>query len=286
MSYKDEARRALESSAARSVQNEYLTNIKQRHPALEARRDIDDLLALLRDPRADLDRKDAILLALLKEHQREGGEAFALLAVAMFPKLDHIHRVRCHRYAGGARKRPSETREEMDDFWGRVVGAFAEALDRYPTDRRPAKVAANIEGETLAALRRARLQETRAAFAQARFGAEAKPFEHDLRVPGADEPNAHPMTLGDLVAPGDEAPAAPDGEEFECASRLLDPFVSDDVIDEDEKYIVLGVHLYERTLGDLARELGISREAAKKRHLRAMTRLRRAARPTGGDTDE
>jgi DNA-directed RNA polymerase specialized sigma24 family protein len=286
MSYRDEARRALESSAARSVQNEYLTTIKERHRALEALRDVDDLLALLRDPSADLDRKDAILLALLKEHQREGGEAFALLAVAMFPKLDHIHRMRCHRYAGGARKHPSETREEVDDFWGRVVGAFAEALDRYPTDRRPAKVAANIEGDTLAALRRARLRETRAEFAQMSFGAEAKPFENDFRVPSADEAGAAYMTPGDLVPPGGEAAVAPDREEVEQAARLLDPFVEADVIDEDERYILLGVHLYERTLGDLARELGISREAAKKRHLRAMTRLRRAARSSREDPDD
>jgi|GEM_PF-4943561 len=285
MSYRDEARRALESSAARTVQNEYLTTIKDRHPALEELRDVDDLLALLRDPRADPDRKDGVLLALLKEHQREGGEAFALLAVAMFPKLEHIHRIRCHRFVGGARKHPSSTRDEVDDFWGRVVGAFAEALDRYPTDRRPAKVAANIEGETLAALRRARLRETRADYAQARFGAEAKPFEEDFRAPSAEEPLAVHMTPGDLVAPGNEVPAAPEQEELEQAERVLDPFVKADVIDEDEKYLLLGVHLYERTLGDLARELGISREAAKKRHLRAMTRIRRAV-PPRKDSDE
>lgn len=284
MSYRDEARRALESSAARTVQNEYLTKIKQRHPALEAIHDVDDLLALLRDPRADPDRKDAVLLALLKEHQREGGEAFALLAVAMFPKLEHIHRARCHRVTTGARKHLSLLREEVNDLWGRVVGAFAEALDRYPIDRRPAKVAANIEGDTLAALRRARLRETRAEYAQARFGAEAKPFENDFRAPSPDQPNAKLMTPGDLVAPGGEAAVPPEPEELERAARLLDPFVRDEVIDEDEKYILLGVHLYERTLGDL--ELGISREAAKKRHLRAMTRLRRAAKPPPEGSDE
>jgi DNA-directed RNA polymerase specialized sigma24 family protein len=174
----------------------------------------------------------------------------------------------------------------VDDFWGRVVGAFAEALDRYPTDRRPAKVAANIEGDTLAALRRARLRETRAEFAQMSFGAEAKPFENDFRVPSADEAGAAYMTPGDLVPPGGEAAVAPDREEVEQAARLLDPFVEADVIDEDERYILLGVHLYERTLGDLARELGISREAAKKRHLRAMTRLRRAARSSREDPDD
>lgn len=286
MSYRDEARRALESSAARNVQNQYLSTIKHRHPALQDIRGVDDLLALLRDVRADPDRKDAVLLALLKEHQREGGEAFALLAVAMFPKLEHIHRVRCHRFAGVARKHPSATREEVDDYWGRVVGAFAEALERYPTDRRPAKVAANIEGETLAALRRARQRETRSEYAQTMFGIEAKPFADDFRAPSPDEPTADTLRPGDLVAPGKEAPAEPEPEEFREAERVLDPFVEAEVIDEDEKYLLLGVHLYERTLGELARELGISREAAKKRHLRAMTRVRRASSPPPEDDDD
>jgi RNA polymerase sigma factor (sigma-70 family) len=283
MSYRDEARRALESSAARSAQSQYLTTIQQRHPALEAVRDVDHLLAILRDVGANPDQKDALLLALLKEHQREGGEAFALLAVAMFPKLDHIHRARCHRVASG--KRPSEAREEVDDLWGRVVGAFAEALDRYPVERRPAKVAANIEGETLAALRRARQRETRAEFAQAQLNIEVAAFEDDLRAAAADEGGEPLLTFGDLIPSGKEAAAAPDQDEVEHAARALDPFVASEVIAEDERYLLLGVHLYERTLGDLAQELGISREAAKKRHLRAMTRLRKAARPRDKDDE-
>lgn len=163
------------------------------------------------------------------------------------------------------------------------MGAFSEALDRYPIDRRPAKVAANIEGDTLASLRRARQRETRAEFAQARFAADAKPFADDFRAPSAEEPDAEVMTPGDLITPGKEAVAEPDAEEFHQAERALDRFIEDEVIDQDERFLILGVHLYERTLGDLAKELGISREAAKKRHLRAITRIRRSR---SEDTEE
>lgn len=280
MSYKDEARRALESSAARSVQNEYLKTLQDQHPALKEVRDVDDLLALLREPRADPDRKDAVLLALIKEHQRDGGEAFALLAVAMFPKLEDIHRVRYRRVAGLGAHGPSTTREMIDDFWGRVIGAFAEALDRYHVDRRPNKVAANIEGDTLAALRRARQEETRSEYAQARLAAESKPFAEDFRAPSAEDPTAETMTPGDLVTSGREQAVEPEPEELRVAERALDPFVEAEVIDEDERFILLGVHLYERTLGELAGELGISREAAKKRHLRAITRIRTSRAPS------
>lgn len=163
MSYRDEARRALESSAARRAHDEYLKEIRDRHQALKQFEDVENLLALLRDPEADDDTKDGVLLALLDEHQRRGGGgAFALIAVAMFPALDRIYRSRVLRA------------DEHDDLWGRVVEAFAEALDRYPISRRRARVAANIEGDTMAAMRRAGLRDTRSA-----VGAAALHGSHD-----------------------------------------------------------------------------------------------------------
>ena len=80
MSYRDEARRALESSAARRAHDEYLKKIRDQHQTLRQFDDVDDLLELLRDPETDADTKDAVLLALLEEHQqRGGGGAFALI---------------------------------------------------------------------------------------------------------------------------------------------------------------------------------------------------------------
>ena len=120
MSYRDAARRALNSSAARRAQNQYLNAIKRRNRAIEQFHDVEHLLGALRAPAIDAlakDAKDAVLLALLEEHQRgRDGGAFALLAVAMFPSLDRIYRSRVHRA------------DEHDDLWGRVVAAFAEAI--------------------------------------------------------------------------------------------------------------------------------------------------------------
>jgi hypothetical protein len=270
MSYRDKARRALESSAARNVQNEYLKQIRNRHAALKDIEDVDALVALLRDTTAIMDRKDAILLALVKEHQREGGNAFALLAVAMFPALDRLYRTRLHRMP------------EYDDFWGRIVGAFAEALDRYPVKRRPARVAANIEGDTMASLRRAALRENRAALATEILADDARAIGPEVVF--ADirgEPLVH---LADFAKPGPERPVPPESEEMKAAEAALEPYFEASAISREDRFLIIGVHLYERTLGDLAKELGISREAAKKRHLRAMARLAKS-RPRRSDDE-
>jgi RNA polymerase sigma factor (sigma-70 family) len=186
----------------------------------------------------------------------------------MFPVLDHIYNARRRRLAG----------RDHDELWGRIVEAFAEALDRYPTTRRLRRVAANIEGETMAALRRARQRDLRSAEAQSRFAAVAKPLLTHIMTP---DPTAEPgtaLTLGDLVEPGREPPPPAEAGEMIAAERALDAYVAGGVIDEDERFILLGVHLYARTLGDVAADLRITREAAKKRHQRALERLRRVGR--------
>jgi DNA-directed RNA polymerase specialized sigma24 family protein len=266
MSYRDEARRALESSAAQRAHDEYLKQIKEQHPALRRLAGVDELLALLRNPEADADTKDAVLIALLEEHQRgRGGGAFALLAVAMFPVLDRIYRARVLRT------------QEHDDLWGRVVEAFAEALERYPIARRRARVAANIEGETMAMMRRAALRDVRSSVAKERFTAATQPFVDDLQAEGEQ-----PVSLGEFVEPGRESPLPPEEAELKAAERAVAPIFAAGDIDDEDRFLILGVHLYGRTLGELAAGLGISREAAKKRHLRAIARLR-ALR---GDDDE
>jgi len=270
MSYRDEARRALESSAARKTQNEYLKQIRQRHQALEQFDDVEDLLDVLRDPTANADTKDAALLALLAEHQRRaGGGAFALLAVAMFPALDRIYRSRVQRA------------DEHDDLWGRVVGAFAEAIDRYPIARRPARVAANIEGDTMLVMRRAGLRDARSAIAHERLAEATAPFVTDIEAVDPEEPERQRLSMGDFVEPGREPPVPPDAGEMRAAEAAVAPLFDAVAISDEDRFLILGVHLYERTLGDLAAELGISREAAKKRHLRAITRLRSVWPPRG-----
>src|SRR5687768_18327586 len=129
MSYRDDSRRAFQS-------------ISRLRSPLEPFDTIQDLVDFMREPAHDKDRKDAILLELVSEHQampRSG--AFTILCALPFPMLDHIYAARSKRRA----------QDERDDLWSRVFSAFTEAVDRYPVAKRPKKVAANLRGETLAA---------------------------------------------------------------------------------------------------------------------------------------
>lgn len=265
--YRDQVRRDLDSNAARKVQNEFLEEAKARHEALRRFSDVDALLAFLRDRDADPDVKDAALLALVVEHQRGGRGAYGLVAVVMYPALDHLYK---------ARARGLDDRER-DDLWSDVVAAFGEALHGYPVAARPRRVAANIRGDTMAGLRRWRDRDERAERTRGEYGAQAVGLLRDWESGADPEAAAMPAPIGDLAEPGHEEPAPPDAEELRQAERALDAYVAAGVIDEEERWLVLGVHLYGRTLREAAAELGIGREAAKKRHQRALKRLRRAA---------
>lgn len=260
MSYRNAARRALESSASRAKQNQFIQLLSSKHKAYEDIADVDALISTLRDVDGNKERKDALLLALIIEHQAQGGMAFALLATAMFPVLDKLYRSRVHRF------------REHDDLWGRIVGAFAEALERYPVKRRPAKVAANIEGETMAALRKAALQENRAALTFDSHG-YIKAFASDLET--ADIAGNPTMQWGELGPKSKAQAACADDAEYAQAEAALEPYLKAGNVNDEDRFLILGVHLYEKSLGELASELGISRDAAKKRHLRAMEKLQK-----------
>jgi DNA-directed RNA polymerase specialized sigma24 family protein len=267
-SYRDEARRAFESSAARIQQTEFLKRIQTRHPALEGFASVEVLLELLRDPGGTVEGKNAVLVALLEEHQSSSaGAAFALLAAAMFPALDRIYRSRLYGT------------DDPDELWGCVVQGFAEALDRYPTARRRARVAANIECETMAAIRRANLRDRRSTQALERFVSATAPFLTEIEAVDPDVPKGQTLSMGDFVEPGHEPAVEPDVAEFKEAGAAAAPLFDAVAISEEDRFLVLGVHLYDRPLGELAAELGISREAAKKRHLRAIRRLRAVVSP-------
>jgi len=262
VSFRDEARRALESSVSRSTQNQHLTRIKERHPALSAFAGVEDLVGFLRSPAGDLDRKDEVLLALVEEHQRDGRSgAFAILMVAMFPALDRIYRSRVSKA------------QDHDELWARIVDEFGAALTRYPVARRRARVAANLECGTLKELHRSRLRAIRTETAEDGLRQAAEPFAAEIDRVGA-EGQASDLCLGDFEAPGREAAVGFDAEELGTMGAALAPLFAAARLDETDQALVVGAHVHKRPLGELATELGISRGAAKARHLRAIARLR------------
>lgn len=262
MPYRQESRRVFQSTEARPRQNEFLHRITARHGALLAFADVDALFEALRDPATPGELKDAVLLALVKEHQRgESGDPFALLAAALFPAIEHVYHME-------ARRQRAAGVEDDDELWGELVGAFVDVLDRYPVARRPRRVAANVQMETMSALR--------LPYQRARqvLGAciEATRLFHEHERAG------HELPFGEMVVPGPETPVPPSPDEFSAAEALLAPYVAAGVIDEADRFLLLGRHLYDRPLGELGAEIGLRHGAAKKRHGRALSRVLRARR--------
>lgn len=256
MAYRDEARRALESQRARTQQNTSFGSMKPARSALDPFDTVDELLAFLRDPSEDRDRKDRVLLELIAEQQtapRSG--AFAILSAAMFPMLDRLYRSRV-RYV-----RPSE----RDELWSRVFSAFAEAVTRYPIASRPRRVAANLRGETLASLRRGTVADIALQKTRTTLATEV--------VPHLASDADGVVGVFDLVPSSDVTPTDPE-RDMEEASHALDGYMIAGLISESDRALILGVYVGGRSIASIAKELGISREAAKKRLQRAVGRIR------------
>lgn len=124
----------------------------------------------------------------------------------------------------------------------------------------------------MAALRKDALREKRAAFTGEAHGAYAKSFAAELST--VDIAGTPAMQLGDLGPKSKSQPAPADNEEYAHAEAALEPYLTASKVNAEDRFLILGVNLYEKSLGALAKELGISRDAAKKRHARAMEKLR------------
>ncbi len=269
MSYNAEARAGFNSPAARVSQTRSLQPMRVAHHALRELGTSDELFAVLRDPAAEFDRKDQILIALLVEHEvTPRGGALDLLTVAMLPMLDTIYANRVGRAGSGDR----------DDLWSGIQAAFTEAVDHYPISRRPRKVAANLRGETLAALRHERKSEIAEENLRAEIAGEILPIlAAAMRLDVEPEPFA---LFGSWRSAGTDARAT-EPPDFESAEHTLDEYLASGTIDVGDRFLILGWHLYGRPLEELAAELCVRRETAKKRLHRALVRIRKGSGPGG-----
>jgi len=222
MSYRDETRRALEAAV-------------RNHPSIEV------LVRFLRDPQADRDRKDQALLDLIRNHHASPAcGAFAFLAAAMLPMLDHVYNARAR----------GKSRDERDELWSRILAGFVEAVDRYPVERRPKRVAANLRGDTLASLRRATREEVRLGETRRALLDEEEPTTEHLET---------------------QVEAQEDVPDLDA---ILERWTREGLVSDADRALLVGVYVDGRPIASIAAELGIGREAAKKRLQRAVARIR------------
>lgn len=213
----------------------------KQHPALAGCSTLAEVVDICRPPR-DVDH-DEVLLTLVRLTQSGDRTATRVLTQTMLPKLARLQRTALGR--------------RLSDPDGVVVEAFLIQLTRYPTTRRPHRVAANLALDTLKAMPAAA---------------------------GADE-----LPTDDIQPVSDSCPAG--WRSTEASGPVEQLTISNDattaiawgldarIITRSDAALLARIHLSDDspTLAEVADELGIAATAARARHSRAVRRLAQAA---------
>jgi hypothetical protein len=205
--------------------------------------DADTLVAHLTAKAGDRDEKDRIYGALVRAVQSRSDWAdlaTALLWLGLWPGLDAIYGHRLRDFIG----RPDELVTEISFIFTTTVGR----IDLAGVNRLAATLIWNVERDVREGLKR--------GWADGARTADITAIEDDLR---------------------DEKPALDDRELPVDANDL--PAVREWLtgIVQGDADLVIGAALYGFDLHELADELGISHEAARKRFQRAIKRIREDA---------
>ena len=238
---------ALHESLARAVRTleaaRQFNEARKRKQALARFADAISLLAYLTAKSGDLDEKDAIYAALIELVQERGGGADLAMSIAwlgLWPALDAIFRRRLRHF-----RAPEELVSE-------IASCFTSQVQRADLSR-ISRVAATLTRNTERDVRDGR---------QATWAEEARradlPEDRELGGP------VPPPELSELGLPADLGPEA----EVAAIRALLVPIVGDDTD------LVIGAAIYGDSQHELADQLGITHEAARKRFQRALARLR------------
>lgn len=215
----------------------------QHHPELGGCATLADVVDSCR-PTRDGGDVDEVLLTLIRLAQDGDHTATRILIQTMLPKLARLQRTALGRRLG--------------DPDGVVVEAFLTQLTRYPTTRRPHRVAANLALETL------------------------------KTIPAAAD--AHELPAGDIQPVSDACPSggwcSAEGSEHteqltitNDASTAIAWGLDARIITRSDAALLARIHLADDppTLAEAAAELGITAAAARARHSRAVRRLAQAA---------
>ncbi len=239
---------ALHESLARAVRTleaaTQFNEARKRKPALARFEDAVSLLAYLNDRGGDLDEKDAIYVALVETVQARREDASLAMSLAwlgLWPALDAIFRRRLRHFPGAS--------EELVSEIGACFTSQVQRANLSRISRLAATLARNTERDVS--------EGRRAAWAEDARRTDIPP-EHELGEPAAPP---EPSELG--------IPAGLSTEDEIAAIRaLLVPIVGDDAD------LVIGAAIYGESQRELAQQLGITHEAARKRFQRALDRIR------------
>jgi len=251
---------ALVSSVGSRPAETQFQVLRGSKPALSRFDSAEGLLAYLAAVDGDLDEKDQIYAALVRAVQvraRWSKLATALIWCGLWPGLDRIYR----RQAATFRRAPDELVQEISLAFSKLLSG----LDLARVRRVAATLVRSTERELLAERRRQRAEERRRAEPEASV-ADDESETVDLAAAAGGQPAA--------PTPGPSFPG-----EIAALRARLGPMTGADT-DLLLAVVVLGADQRE-----VAAQLGLSYEAARKRFQRAVAGLRRELRVAGAKPD-
>lgn len=263
MGYRDEVRTVLAKEMMSERIQIHFRKMRKKYEALMVFSSAGDALDMLTDKSASYQIKDSTLLAYIKEYQATRIDAcLVFLEAAMFPALDHLF---CSKLRPGM---------NLDDFWSEIQWAFLKTVVSYPVDRRISRVARNLQLDTLNSICKWQRIESMSWQTVKKIKTVFKGHETEIRN-GA----LNPWDLLVDPKPGHDW----DHDDAQDALRSLSPLIEKGVLSKDDGYLLVGCHIYGKKLAALAKELGLTREAAKKRKQRAERAIRKHLTPPGDE---
>lgn len=225
-------------------------------PALVGTADHPTLLARLDATRPYSAERDALLGALLRQHQeRRDGAALGALLYAL------------HEGASKRGRRLTTAPCETDEARAQILCALVESLVAFDLERRSRHVQANVELDTLKRLRLALVATRRRQRAENTTALVADAASDGLA--------SETYTLADLLEPAEVEASGLDDDDRAAARVLLQVLVMEGLLRTGEALLVVRVDALGHRIVDVGRDLGMAAATARKTLERARSSLRR-----------
>jgi len=204
----------------------------------------DEAIAFMHNAKEDAREKDAILRAIFSCRSEDGHPTWGTVLLLFFwPGLLSLFR-RTFRYD-----------PDKDERWRAITATFLESVKRLDVERRPDRIASKLMNDTRSYL----------------YEKYDRIWTHQDRQrqqePGFWKRHMKSTATGHGKAGRDHHESA------ESVMQLLRKARAAGVLDEHDRYLLIGTILYGKSLADCACEIGLTYEAAKKRRQRAYRSL-------------
>ena len=236
---KDRDRKRLELEVATAAYTFLLGNLQKTNTFLGTFRDWPAVIAFMRQGSSRDPTKDAVLLPILQAHAADRDPRWrTILLLVFWPGLESIWRRRRHWDA------------DPEARWANVTWVFLRAVCRLDPSRRSTRLVQRIINDVFHGL----------------YGEYRQAWDHSVRQSATD-----PDLLAEMHRASGEWDAAADLRDEQAARiKHLEAHRDAGRLSEADFLLLVGLHVYGRSLTDCADAGGLTYEAAKKRHQRAM----------------